>query len=191
MRRLPTAFLQRDAPSVAPELLNKLVVLGGAQARITEVEAYTTDDPASHSSRGCTARNATMFGPAGHWYVYLVYGMHHCVNIVTGGRGRPGQAVLIRSVLVDGIDERDTTGPGRLARRLGVDRSFDGVVATVFDDGVAPPAVPIVTTRIGISKGVELPWRWVVPGTRAASIRVDARSPRRPTSASPRASAPP
>lgn len=191
MRPLSTAFLERDAPIVAPELLNKLMVVRGTVARITEVEAYTTEDPASHSSRGCTARNATMFGPAGHWYVYLVYGMHHCVNIVTGTAGRAGQAVLVRSALIEGVDEQRTTGPGRLARQLGVDVSFDGAVAEVFDDGVPPPQAPVVTARIGITRGLDLMWRWVVPGTRAASIRVDARSPRRSTSAHRRASAPP
>jgi DNA-3-methyladenine glycosylase len=161
VQRLPTTFAERDALVVAPELLNKVLVIGGRTARIVEVEAYTADDPASHSFRGCTARNASMFGPAGRWYVYLIYGMHHCLNLVTGAVG-DGQAVLIRSVLIDGIHPSLTRGPGRLCRELGIDRSIDGAEAHVADDGVPPPAEPLVTPRIGISKGVELPRRWLV-----------------------------
>jgi DNA-3-methyladenine glycosylase len=161
VQRLPTTFAERDALIVAPELLNKVIVVGDRVARIVEVEAYTADDPASHSFRGCTARNTSMFGPAGRWYVYLIYGMHHCLNLVTGAVG-DGQAVLIRSVLIDGIHPSLTRGPGRLCRELGIDRSIDGAEAHVADDGVPPPAEPLVTPRIGISKGVELPRRWLV-----------------------------
>lgn len=163
MQRLPATFAERDATIVAPDLLNKLLRVHGRVARIVEVEAYTADDPASHSFRGRTARNAAMFGPAGHWYVYLVYGMHHCVNLVTGADG-DGQAVLIRSVLVDGIDPARTTGPGRLTSVLGIDRSLTGVVAELFDDGTAPPSRPIVTARIGITKAADWPRRWVAAG---------------------------
>ena len=161
MQRLPTTFAERDALIVAPELLNKVIVVGGRVARIVEVEAYTADDPASHSFRGCTVRNASMFGPAGRWYVYLIYGVHHCLNLVTGAVG-DGQAVLIRSVLIDGIHPSLTRGPGRLCRELGIDRSIDGAEAHVADDGVPPPAEPLVTPRIGISKGAEMPRRWLV-----------------------------
>lgn len=159
MRRLAATFAERDATEVAPELLNKLMAVNGRLARITEVEAYTGDDPASHSFRGRTARNAAMFGHPGHWYVYLIYGMHHCVNLVTGRDG-DGQAVLIRSVVVDGVDPRRTTGPGRLCRELGIDRNLDGAVAELFDDGTAPPAAPEVTPRIGITKASDWPRRW-------------------------------
>lgn len=161
MQRLPTTFAERDALIVAPELLNKVLVVGGRTARIVEVEAYTADDPASHSFRGRTARNASMFGPAGRWYVYLIYGMHHCLNLVTGIEG-DGQAVLIRSVLIDSVHPLRTRGPGRLCRELGIDRSLDGAEAFVAHDGVAPPATPIVTPRIGISKAIDLPRRWLV-----------------------------
>ena len=161
MQRLPTTFAERDALIVAPELLNKVLVVGGRTARIVEVEAYTADDPASHSFRGRTARNASMFGPAGRWYVYLIYGMHHCLNLVTGVEG-DGQAVLIRSVLIDSVHPDRTRGPGRLCRELGIDRSLDGAEAFVAHDGVAPPATPIVTPRIGISRAIDLPRRWLV-----------------------------
>jgi DNA-3-methyladenine glycosylase len=101
-----------------------------------------------------------MFGPAGHWYVYFVYGMHHCLNLVTGPEG-DGQAVLVRSVAVEGVDPRRTTGPGRLTRTLGIDLSWNGRVAELFDDAARPSAAPIVTPRIGITKAVDLPRRWL------------------------------
>lgn len=162
MRPLPPIWAERDATVVAPELLNKLTRLGGRLARIVEVEAYTRDDPASHSFCGPTRRNAAMFGPPGHWYVYLVYGMHHCLNLVTGVEG-DGQAVLVRAVLVEGIDPRRTTGPGRVCRELGIDRSWDGRPAELYDDGVAPPLRPRVTARVGITKAADWPRRWLLP----------------------------
>ena len=161
MKPLPPTFAERDATVVAPELLNKLLRVHGTVARITEVEAYTADDPASHSFRGRTSRKAAMFGHPGHWYVYLIYGMHYCVNLVTGLEG-DGQAVLIRSVVVDGIDPRRTTGPGRVCKVLGIDRSLDGASAELLDDGTPPPAEPEVTPRIGITKAADWPRRWRV-----------------------------
>jgi DNA-3-methyladenine glycosylase len=162
VRPLPATFAEADATEVAPLLLNRLMQVGDRLARITEVEAYTADDPASHSFRGRTPRNAAMFGPPGHWYVYLIYGMHHCVNLVTGAEG-DGQAVLVRAVEVAGVPVARTRGPGRLTRELGIDRSWDGRVATLFADGVEPPPAPIVTPRVGISKAVDWPRRWLVP----------------------------
>ena len=162
---LPVPFFARDATEVAPDLLYKLVRIesaaGPVVARILEVEAYTQDDPASHSFRGPTPRSATMFGPPGRWYVYLIYGMHHCINIVTGAEG-DGQAVLVRSAVVPEVPLRRTDGPGKLARTLGLDRSNDGARAEVYDDGIAV-AVPTVTPRIGITKAIDWPRRWLVP----------------------------
>lgn len=162
VQQLPPAFAERDATEVAPLLLNKVAVVNGHLCRVTEVEAYLQDDPASHSFRGRTLRNAAMFGPPGHWYVYLIYGVYHCLNLVTGQEG-DGQAVLIRSVVVEGIDPHRTSGPGRLCRELGVDRTLNRTVAELFDDGTPPPTVPSVTARIGISKAANLPRRWLVP----------------------------
>ena len=162
MQRLPATFTERDATLVAPDLLNKLFVIDGVTARITEVEAYTGDDPASHSFRGLTPRNAAMFGPSGHWYVYLIYGIHHCLNVVTGPVG-DGQAVLIRAVRIEALPIAATTGPGRLTRVLGVDRRLDGAAAELFEDGVPPPSEPLVTPRVGISAATDWPRRWVLP----------------------------
>jgi DNA-3-methyladenine glycosylase len=162
VQRLPATFAERDATVVAPELLNKLLRVHGRLARITEVEAYTADDPASHSFRGLTPRNAAMFGPAGRWYVYFVYGMHHCLNLVTGPEG-DGQAVLIRSAVVDGVDPKRTRGPGRLTRELGVDLTITGTMAQLYDDGTPAPEQPTVSPRVGITRAVDWPRRWLVP----------------------------
>ncbi len=164
-RRLGPSFFDRDATDVAPELLHKLLRVGGPRgtvdARICEVEAYTQDDPASHSARGPTPRNAAMFGPSGRLYVYFVYGMHHCVNVVTGRDG-DGQAVLIRAVVVDGVPTRRTDGPGKLTKVLGIDRSADGRDAVVLDDGAPVPMVE-PGPRVGITRAVDWPRRWRAP----------------------------
>lgn len=187
MHLLPRSFFARDATAVAPELLHKLLVAGGCSGRIVEVEAYRQDDPASHSFRGRTARNASMFCSAGHLYVYFTYGMHHCANVVTGADG-DGQAVLLRAVVpVAGLAElrarrgrarRDAdlaNGPGKLCQAFALDRSFDGIdlcaadaPVWIADDGIRPPPVPLVTPRIGIRSGTDLPWRWVAPREAAA-----------------------
>ena len=178
MRRLRRRFYERDAPVVAPELLGKVLVVGRLAGRITETEAYTQDDPASHSFRGPTPRTAPMFGPAGHLYVYFTYGMHHCANVTTGGVG-DGQAVLIRAVEpMVGIDEmiarrgrarNIADGPGKLCQAFAIDLSMTGLDlcdATaplgVFDDGTAPPVAPAATPRIGIRVGTDRLWRWTM-----------------------------
>ena len=181
MRSVPKRLLAGQAPQVAPQLLNKVLVVGACRARIVEVEAYTADDPASHSFRGPTARNAVMFGRAGRLYVYFTYGMHHCANVVTGPAG-DGQAVLLRAAApMAGLDlmaqrrGRTSTGvelangPGKLCQAFGLDRAWDGATlgrdgVALVDDGVPPPVDPVVTTRVGIRHGVEREWRWCVPG---------------------------
>lgn len=185
MTLLTGRWFEGDAPEVARELLDKVLVshIGGHRVagRIIEVEAYTSDDPASHSASGKTARNSVMFGPAGHLYVYLSYGMHHCINVVTGVVG-DGQAVLLRAVdVIDGIetvrnrrggrnDNELTNGPGKLGQAFGLDLGHNGVdlaaasaTVSIIDDGVAPPDRPTVGPRIGITKAVDTPWRFRVP----------------------------
>ena len=180
MRPLSADWFAADAVDVAPLLLNKVMVVGECQARIVEVEAYTADDAASHSFRGQTTRNAVMFGPAGAWYVYFTYGMHYCVNVVTGADG-DGQAVLVRAAVpMRGLDQMRVrrsgrgdqellNGPAKLAQAFGINLSMNGVPAMIFDDGVAPPQRPVVTPRIGISKAVDLPRRWLVSADAAVS----------------------
>lgn len=178
MRRLTRAALERDAPEVAPFLLNKLLVHGECVGRIVEVEAYREDDPASHTFGGPTQRNRVMFGPAGHLYVYFTYGMHFCANVVTGEEGH-GAAVLLRAVEpIAGIETMRmrrqgraaiADGPAKLCQAFGIDGSFNGADLTdgdgvgVFDDGTPPPDTPRVGPRIGISKAVDVPWRWRTP----------------------------
>ncbi len=177
--------LARHAVEVAPWLLNKLVVstVGGdlVVGRITEVEAYDEGDPASHTFNGRTLRNEPMFGRAGHLYVYLSYGIHQCANVVTGSTGH-GEAVLLRSIdVVDGVDavrarrgdrpDRElTNGPGKLCQALGIGPHHNAVDVTdrraelwLADDGTPPPGSPLVGPRIGITKGVDTPWRFRVP----------------------------
>jgi DNA-3-methyladenine glycosylase len=155
---LPRAFYARAAETVARELLGKVLVLRQAdgttrKARITETEAYVGEhDLASHSSKGRTARNEAMFGPPGRAYVYLVYGMHHCLNVVTGEVGE-GQAVLLRAAEpLDGWDV-DLRGPGRLARAFGLTREHDKADlvhgALRVHDG-PPPARVEASARIGV-----------------------------------------
>jgi DNA-3-methyladenine glycosylase len=192
-RPLGVGFYGRDAREVAPELLNKVLVCGPTAGRIVEVEAYAgEEDPGSHAYRGLTKRNAVMFGPPGHLYVYFTYGMHWCANAVCSPAGL-ATAVLLRALEpVSGIPEmrgrrsrgqkhpladRDLCrGPARLCQALGIDASANGANLLtgeegicIVDDGTPPPAVPVVTSRVGLSAGADLPWRFVVPGSRYTS----------------------
>jgi len=174
VRLLTPEFFARDAMLVAPDVLNKRFVVGECAGRIIEVEAYTSDDPASHCYNGKTARNAAMFGPAGHLYVYFTYGMHYCVNVSTGADG-DGQGVLLRAVTpLTGVelmrvrrqgrpDKSLTDGPAKLAQAFALDLTANGNPADVYDDGVPPPLMPLVGPRIGITKAVEWPRRFRVP----------------------------
>lgn len=138
MHVIPRAFYDRDAEAVARDLLGRLLAhrVGGAArvGRIVETEAYLgPHDLASHSSRGRTARTETMFGPPGHAYVYIIYGIHHCLNVVTGAEGHAA-AVLIRAIEPVANIAAKTSGPGLLCRALGVDRSHNGLDLTTGDD---------------------------------------------------------
>jgi len=126
MRRLPRSFYDRDTTTVARELLGKLLVHGSRIGKIVEVEAYLgAHDLAAHSSKGLTDRTRVMFGPPGYAYVYLIYGMHHCMNVVTERAGN-GAAVLLRAIEpVQNVAGR-TCGPGLLCRAMGIDRRLNG-----------------------------------------------------------------
>ncbi len=173
-RALPKKFYNRDALVVAPELLGMHLVRrrdGIRQVgRIVEVEAYQgPEDLAAHSAGGRrTLRTEVMFGPPGHAYVYLIYGMHHCLNVVTAPCGIP-HAVLIRALEpVAGIDTK-TRGPGLLCQALGIDRNLNthlltgGALSIERPASVRPPLLR-ASERIGIAYAKEWarkPWRFV------------------------------
>lgn len=184
-RVLPRSFYRRDSRKVAPELLNKLLVRDdGRVARIVEVEAYLGSiDPGSHAFRGETPRNHTMFAGPGLLYVYFTYGMHWCANAVCGDVGS-GVAVLLRAAAPShALDlmwaarprarkERDLcSGPAKLCQAFGIDGTFDGAdlvrrdrALAIADDGMAPPARPGRSTRIGLTAGADHRWRWFIRG---------------------------
>jgi DNA-3-methyladenine glycosylase len=190
-RRLPRSFFARPSPEVGPDLLGRILVrkIGDGRlltARIVEAEAYQEDDPASHSFRGRTNRTEVMFGPPGHAYVYFTYGMHHCMNVVTGSTGE-GSAVLLRAAEpLEGLEEmarrRGTndpralcSGPGRLCQALGIDRAENGLdlvrgrLLWLLEGAPVAPSTISVGPRVGITSGTERPWRFLVQGDRFVS----------------------
>jgi DNA-3-methyladenine glycosylase len=185
--RLPRWFFDRPCLEVAPALLGRHLVRAlpdgeRLRGRIVEVEAYTEDDPASHSFRGPTGRNAVMFGPPGRLYVYFTYGMHWCMNVVTGPRGE-GSAVLLRAAEpLDGLavmqrnrGERPArellAGPARWTQAFAVDDALDGADLVRGHDvwiesgrEIAPTSIRR-TPRIGVRVGTTARWRFVDAGS--------------------------
>ncbi|MNX65120.1 3-methyladenine DNA glycosylase [compost metagenome] len=178
-----------SALDLAPRLLGGLIVRQDAEGprvgRIVETEAYLPDDPASHSFKGLTPRCRSMFGRAGLAYVYRIYGIHHCFNVVTGPEGR-GEAVLIRALepleglplmeAARGTAKALTNGPGRLCQALGIDRELDGEDLLVSDrlfimGGDAPRERIVASPRIGITQAADLPWRFFLEGNPHVSRR--------------------
>ncbi len=180
-------LLSRPVLEVAPALLGSLLTHGGVTVRLTEVEAYAGSvDPGSHAYRGPTPRTQVMFGPAGRLYVYFTYGMHFCVNVVTGPEGEASAVLLRAGEVVDGHDvagsrrpgvpERDwARGPARLTRTLGIARDENGL------DLLAPPPGSALTPtegeerrrvrtgpRVGVrgpgGDGAAFPWRFWLDG---------------------------
>jgi DNA-3-methyladenine glycosylase len=181
-------FFARSVHEVAPDLIGVTLLVDGVGGTIVEVEAYDQEDPASHAYRGRTPRNAAMFGPAGHAYVYRSYGIHWCLNLVCGGEGT-AEAVLVRALEpTAGVEEQRRrrgledirslcSGPGKLCQALAITREHDGLALD------APPfrlrertGVPEIATgpRFGITRAAELPWRYALAGSPFLS-----RAPRR------------
>jgi len=176
-------YFDRPVEELAVALLGATLEVGGVGGRIVETEAYAPEDPASHSFRGPTRRNAVMFGPVGRAYVYRIYGMHWCLNFVGGATG---SAVLIRAIEPTfGLDVMAgrrglsdprllCAGPGRLAQALGITGAQNGAPLDrppfLLREGESGLAVA-VGPRIGITKAAERPWRFGVAGSRFLSRR--------------------
>lgn len=156
-------FYNRDAVEVAQDLLGKKLIFNGREGIIIETEAYRgKDDEASHAYRGMTRRSKIMFGPPGHAYVYMIYGMYYCFNIVTEAEGQPS-AVLIRGLM----GEQCWNGPGKLCKAFGITCEHNGI--NLVDNRACYLTEGLeflhyhVTPRIGIRKAMDKPWRFVVP----------------------------
>lgn len=182
-RRTLEDVIARSALGAAPALLGWTLLRDGVGGEIVELEAYGPDDPASHSYRGATDRNRSMFGPAGHLYVYRSYGIHWCANIVCGQRGE-GAAVLLRALRpTAGIDAMRSrrrlddvrqlcSGPGKLTQALGITGADDGSRVDRDPFVLLPPPEAVAfeaTPRIGIARAADVAWRYVVSGTPWAS----------------------
>ena len=179
---LPFPFFRRSAEVVGPELVGCRLVkrqddgslLWGV---IVETEAYSQDEPACHGYRRRSPQNETLFGEPGRFYVYVSYGIHHCVNVVTD-RAEWANGVLLRAVAMPGELERVAAGPGLLARRFGLTRADDsrpvtgehGVWLAPRPASLASPTL-VTTTRIGISEGENLRLRWYLCSSRSVSRR--------------------
>ena len=188
--RLARPFFVRDPVALARDLLGRILFYrtpdGLLAGRIVETEAYTgAADPASHAFRGRTARNTVMFGPAGHAYVYFSYGMHHCLNVTAGAQGTAG-AVLLRALEPlagvevmrargdHGPESRLLSGPGKIGRAFGLSLDDNGRDFTRGPLGLAagapiPDREVAISRRIGISRAVELPYRFAVASSRSVS----------------------
>ena len=188
---LPQSFFSRSALEVARDLIGCTFLFGGCGGRIVETEAYRQDDPCCHAYRGKTERNAVLFGPPGHLYVYFTYGMHFCGNVACEPEGT-GAGVLLRAITPEhGVGEMSArrgledprllcSGPARLAQALGLGREQNGL--PVWDSPLAilsreatgggstadPPRI-LTTARIGVRGGDQKPWRFVDADSRFLS----------------------
>jgi len=171
---------------VAPELVGALLLVDGVGGIVVEVEAYDAEDPAAHGYRGQTPRNASMFGPAGHAYVYRSYGIHWCLNLVCAEEGR-AEAALVRALepthRLDEMRRRRSlddqrllcSGPGRLCQALGITRAHDGLPLdqAPFALEARPGPVEVAAgVRIGITRAAGRPWRYGLAGSRFLSRRL-------------------
>ena len=182
-RKLRKSFFDRSVQEVAPELIGATLLFNGVGGIIVEVEAYHHTEPAAHSYNGQTPRNAVMFGPAGYAYVYRSYGIHWCVNFVCEHAGS-ASAVLMRALEptegLAAMHRRRRTadarllcsGPGRLTEALGITHAHNGLAldAAPFELRERTGEIEVVAgPRIGITKAVDLPWRYGLAGSRFLS----------------------
>ena len=182
---LDKTFFDRSVHDVAPDLIGATMLFDGVGGMIVETEAYHMTDPASHSYRRQTPRNGVMFGPAGFAYVYRSYGIHWCVNFVCEGAGS-ASAILVRALVPThgiglmqqrrGLQNERTlcSGPGKLCAALGITGSHDGLALDAQPFAIHARTVEpelVVGVRIGITKGVDLPWRFGLKGSRFVSRR--------------------
>jgi DNA-3-methyladenine glycosylase len=181
--RLAKDFFARSVHEIAPELIGSTLLVDGVGGTIVEVEAYDHEDPAAHGYRGRTARNASMFGPPGHAYVYRSYGIHWCLNLVCEEEGA-ASAVLLRALEpTQGLDVMRArrrlederllcAGPGRLCQALAVSREHDGLALDEppFRLEARAGNVEIVSgPRVGITRAADRPWRYALAGSRYLS----------------------
>jgi DNA-3-methyladenine glycosylase len=183
MTKLGQDFFARSVHEVAPELVGATLLVDGVGGTIVEVEAYDHEDPAAHGYRGRTERNAAMFGPPGHAYVYRSYGIHWCLNLVCEEEGVASAALLRALEPTHGIEEMRArrrledprslcSGPGRLCQALAVTREHDGLPLDrdPFRLAARPHAPEVVAgTRVGITQAAERPWRYALAGSRFLS----------------------
>jgi DNA-3-methyladenine glycosylase len=186
LSRLSREFFARSVHDVAPDVIGCTLLVEGVGGPIVEAEAYDGDDPASHGFRGRTARNAAMFGPPGHAYVYRSYGIHWCLNLVCGAEG-VAEAVLVRALEpaygLAQMEERRRigeprllcAGPGRLCEALAVTGAHDGLPLDEPPFELLPrlDSVPVATgPRVGISRAADLNWRYALAGSPFLSRRL-------------------
>jgi DNA-3-methyladenine glycosylase len=180
---LAREFFARSVHEVAPELIGCTLLVDGVGGRIVEVEAYDANDPASHGHGGLTTRNRSMFGAAGHAYVYRSYGVHWCLNLVCGPEGR-AEAALVRALEptagLERMRERRglsderllCAGPGRLCQALGITGAHDGLRLDRKPFALTAVGEPVAVargSRVGITRAAELPWRYGLAGSRFLS----------------------
>ena len=179
---LPLSFFSRPAEIVAPELIGCKLVRRQPDGKIlwgfiVETEAYCQSEPACHGYHHRTSRNETLFGKPGHLYIYLTYGIYYCVNVVTD-KSNWASGVLLRSIALPNEPERIASGPALLAIHFDLNRSHDKLPLTSKHDvWIEPKSLTtqnttiVRTTRIGISKGQSLPYRWYLKESRSVSKR--------------------
>ncbi len=179
---LPNSFFCRPSELVAPDLIGCMLVKNKQDKNyiygiIVETEAYSQNEPACHGYKRRTKSNETLFGDPGIFYVYLTYGIYHCVNVVTH-KSNWASGVLLRAIAVPDENERIAAGPALLAKRFGINCNHDSL-SNSLENGLwlaerssdLSMQKIIQTTRIGISKGQDLPWRWYLQSSRSVSKR--------------------